>query len=121
MMQHEKLEVYRLALRLNHEVRKSVLGSNLDWSTKDQIIRALLSIPANIAEGTGRHGAKECRQFYNIARGSVAECLALLDVIGPERWFDRDQVDRWKADFVVISKILFTLIYRSRIPQDCRS
>ena len=41
--------------------------------------RAALSIPTNIAEGYGRQGKKELRQFVNIALGSLAETRYLLD------------------------------------------
>lgn len=39
----------------------------------DQMRRAVVSIPSNIAEGFGRASAKEKAQFYYIAKGSLAE------------------------------------------------
>ncbi len=39
----------------------------------NQMRRAVVSIPSNIAEGFGRISAKEKAQFYAIARGSLAE------------------------------------------------
>lgn len=39
----------------------------------NQIRRAAVSIPSNIAEGQGRLSAKEFRQFLGNARGSLAE------------------------------------------------
>jgi len=44
-----------------------------------QIRRAALSVPTNIAEGYGRQGRKELRQFANIALGSLAEVRYSLD------------------------------------------
>ncbi|NCU31129.1 four helix bundle protein [Candidatus Saccharibacteria bacterium] len=38
----------------------------------DQMRRAVVSIPSNIAEGFGRASAKEKTQFYYIAKGSLA-------------------------------------------------
>ena len=46
----------------------------------DQLKRAGASIVLNIAEGNGRFGVAERRQFLRIAKGSAAECAACLDV-----------------------------------------
>jgi four helix bundle protein len=46
----------------------------------DQLTRASISIPLNTAEGNGRSHAGDRRQFFVIARGSVHECVALLEL-----------------------------------------
>ena len=43
-----------------------------------QVRRAASSIPANIAEGAGRHGAREFFHFLSIASGSFAETETYL-------------------------------------------
>ena len=45
----------------------------------DQIRRAVVSIPTNIAEGNARQYEKERRQFFYIALGSLAELDTLLE------------------------------------------
>jgi four helix bundle protein len=45
----------------------------------DPFNRAVLSISANIAEGNGRFTRADRKNFFNIARGSVQECMPLLD------------------------------------------
>ncbi len=46
----------------------------------DQLRRAVISIPSNIAEGSGRMTIKDQAHFYSIAYGSLMEVLAQLDV-----------------------------------------
>ena len=46
----------------------------------DQLRRAAVSIPSNIAEGCGRETQKEQTHFLNIAYGSLMEIYSQLDV-----------------------------------------
>ena len=49
-----------------------------NYSYKDQLLRATLSISNNIAEGFDRGSNKELRQFLVISRGSAAEVRSML-------------------------------------------
>lgn len=51
---------------------------NRDYSFKDQILRAVISICNNIAEGFERRSNKEFKQFLFIAKGSCAEVRSML-------------------------------------------
>lgn len=46
----------------------------------DQLNRASVSIAANIAEGNGRFTKPDRKHFFGIARGSIQECVPLLDL-----------------------------------------
>src|SRR5947208_798769 len=71
----EKLRVYQLSERLADEIWSIVLQWNLfarDTVGK-QLVKAVDSIGANIAEGTGRSTFVDNRRFVRIARGSLNE------------------------------------------------
>ncbi len=52
-----------------------------DFGLRDQIRRAAVSIPSNIAEGDERDTNKESVRFLYIAKGSLAELLTQLEII----------------------------------------
>ena len=78
MIQHEKLDAWRLSHRLALDVYSATehWPKGERYELTSQVRRAALSIPTNIAEGSGRYGAQELRRYLNIALGSLAE-LAL--------------------------------------------
>lgn len=76
----QNLDVYRCAVRilalcaqLTDQLPRGYSGLG------DQLRRASLSVPLNIAEGSGRPSATDAQRFYGIARGSAMECAAILD------------------------------------------
>ncbi len=77
----EKLLVSQMAVDFADEVcaRTEHFGRGYGFLT-DQLNRAALSISANIAEGNGRFTKADRRNFFGIARGSVQECVPLLEL-----------------------------------------
>jgi len=59
------LEIYKLTKKFPKEEQ---------YRLTDQICRAVISFPSNIAEGFKRNGLKDSIHFYNIAQGSLEEC-----------------------------------------------
>jgi len=66
-----------LISRMNLIYRASSTGQFAkDYALKNQIRRAALSISSNIAEGQGRFGPKEFRNYLSIANGSIYEVIS---------------------------------------------
>jgi four helix bundle protein len=76
------LTVWQKAMDLVAEVYRDTDGfpkSEL-YGLTSQLRRALVSIPANIAEGRGRRSARSYLHFLDIAYGSMAESETLLEL-----------------------------------------
>lgn len=81
MLDHEKLDVYAVALKLastSFDIADQLPKGY--GSLADQLRRAATSVPANIAEACGRQHGKDRQRFMLIARGSATECAALIDL-----------------------------------------
>jgi len=81
LLDHEKLNVYRVAIEfvlLADEMIEHLPRGRAYLS--DQLQRAALSIPLNIAEGAGEYAIDEKIRFYRMAKRSATECAGILDV-----------------------------------------
>lgn len=105
----EKLDVYRRALQFSKQALK-VAGDTRLYSWRDQMSRASMSIVLNIAEGAGRWHAKEKRQFYYIARGSVFECVPLIELGQSLGVLNNAQRTELRSDCQAIAQMLTKLI-----------
>lgn len=68
--------------------------NNKDFSFKDQIQRAVISICNNIAEGYERRSNKELKQFLYIAKGSAGEVRSMLYVGLKLGYFNKLEFDK---------------------------
>ena len=81
MFGFQRLDVYRCAVRflaLSSPITERLPRGH--GALADQLRRAALSVPLNIAEGSGK-GGRDAARFYTIARGSALECAAILDAL----------------------------------------
>ena len=79
---HEQLEAWKFAMQLVKAVYQmtSDFPAEERYGLSQQMRRAAVSIPSNIAEGAGRNGAKEFLNFIGISRGSLAELETQLQL-----------------------------------------
>ena len=76
------LKVWQKSVDLAVMVHRAVklLPREEQYSLSDQMRRAAISIPSNIAEGQGRNSDKEYINFLSIARGSLWELETQLEI-----------------------------------------
>ena len=92
MKSYRDLIVWQKAMALVKEIYSliTVFPKAETYALSDQLKRAAVSVPSNIAEGYGRQSTKDYIHFLNIARGSVYEvdtqlCIAImLEYLTPE-------------------------------------
>jgi four helix bundle protein len=80
---YRDLEVWKLSLNLVEEIYKATaqFPASENYGLSQQIRRAAVSIPSNIAEGQFRNSPKEFKQFLSIALGSSAELETQLIIV----------------------------------------
>jgi len=104
----EDLVAWQEARKLTNMVYWSCSGKDL--SLENQIKRSAVSVMANIAEGFGRFGLRDSRQFYVTARGSVAETQSHLYVMLDSKYIDEIKFTRLYEQSRSVYKILNGLI-----------
>jgi four helix bundle protein len=72
--------------------------------------RASYNIVLNIAEGSAKQTKPDRKNFFTIARGSVFECVAILDILHHENNINKDDFFNSLKLADEISRILFTMI-----------
>jgi four helix bundle protein len=81
-LDHKKLEIVSVSKQLVIELYKltRLLPSEEKYAMASQLRRAALSIYLNITEGFSRRSALERKRFFEIARGSLIEAEAALEI-----------------------------------------
>jgi four helix bundle protein len=108
-MRFEELDVWKRATRLSVATYRQ-LASLKDFGFKDQITRASLSIPSNIAEGFERLSQKECVTFLSYAKGSCGELRTQVHVGMEIGYIERELGKEWLKESEEISLMLGALI-----------
>lgn len=108
---HEKLDVYRLAVKfvgLADEIIEELPKGRSYLA--DQLHRAAASVSNNIAEGAGEFAPKEKKRFYRMARRSATECAAVLDVIRHRKLTPTQKLDEGRKMLLRIVSMLTRLV-----------
>ncbi len=111
MFDFEKLEVYQKAKKFNALVYNFFQKNpNIEAVTRNQFRRASFSIMLNIAEGSSRFSKSDRRNFFTISRGSIFECVAILDFLTTENLISSELYTTLYQEADELSRILFSMI-----------
>ncbi|MFO7840374.1 MAG: four helix bundle protein [Desulfosalsimonadaceae bacterium] len=109
MGRFEDLDVWKRASRLSADLFKTLYAIK-DYGFRDQITRAGLSIPSNIAEGYERLSNKEKSNFFNYAKGSAGELRTQIYIGMDIGYIDAHKGRQWVAETEELSRMLHGLI-----------
>lgn len=102
------LRVYQESKLLVREVYEllSKFPKYETYALGDQLRRSVISVPSNIAEGSGRFSYKEKIHFIEIAYGSLTEALCQLDIAHDLNYITDDEFNSEMERVNVIGKQL---------------
>ena len=111
----EELNVWQRAVELSASIYRET-KSLRDFGFRDQITRAGLSIPSNIAEGMERSTVADKCKFLDYARGSCGEVRTQTIVGSKVGFIAQDVCDHWCQETKQISAMIQGLITSLRTP-----
>jgi len=106
------LAVWRRSRTLAIEVFRATQERPLkgEWALRDQMRRAALSVPSNIAEGAARGSDPDCVRFLWFAKGSLAELATQADIAEAIGLLEPDASRHWQAECRELAAMLRGLI-----------
>lgn len=111
-LNHQRLDVYEISRLFVHECYKLTnrLPTEERFGMISQIRRAALSVHLNIAEGASRKSETERKRFYEIARGSIIEIDAALDIAQELIYLNIEEIGNLGKLMVTCFKLLSGMI-----------
>jgi four helix bundle protein len=114
MKNYRELKIWQRSHALTvalYQVTKSFPRDEV-FSLTNQMRRACVSIPANVAEGCGRDGDAELKRFLTIALGSACELDYYLLLAGELGYLDESSGRPLSAEIMEIRRMLGTFIQK---------
>ena len=82
------------------------------YGLTNQLRRAGVSIPSNIAEGHARQSTQEFKRFLSIAKGSLAEVETQLIIANRRHYLHSDKLEKVMLQSDEISRMITSLMSR---------
>ena len=104
----ENMRAWQEARKLVVEVYRLLDGFPKfeSYALCDQIRRAIVSVPSNLAEGSGRFSIKEQMHFYEIAYGSLMEAYNQLIIAADLEYIGNEQLKNIQPQIDVVARMM---------------
>jgi len=106
------LEVWRVSMDLVvkvYEITREFPKSE-QFGLASQLQRSAVSIPSNIAEGSGRGTRKDFAHFLDQARGSLFEVITQLEICRSLNFGDLDKINAIQMEYEILGMRINALI-----------
>ena len=114
----QNLDVYKLSMQFAYDVYQ-IVSSFPDFEKfglSSQLRRASVSVPSNIAEGSGRQHQKEFVQFLFLSKGSLREVMTQLELSKMLGYISEETFIQMQGQADRLHKMLNRLIARLKNP-----
>ncbi len=118
MFGFQKLQIYQLAkevVKYNYKLTRK-FPSEEKFALVQQMNRAAVSVPSNIAEGTSRKSNKDKAHFINISYGSLMELVCQMEIALELEYIEQKEYDEFikmvKNLSVKMSNFIRTIVER---------
>ena len=105
---YKNLDAYKYAKTLVKSVYTLLrkFPKEEQYALCDQLRRAVISVPSNLAEGSGRTSAKDQAHFIEMAFGSLMEVECQIDIAHDLDYITHDEMDSVEQQIRTIAALL---------------
>ena len=108
MFSFQKMKIYQLAKELaiySYQLTEKY-PQNERYAIMNQINRAAVSVPSNIAEGLGRRTTQDTIQFLHISRGSLYELETQIYLAFDQKYINEIDLETFLNQILACKKLL---------------
>ncbi|HET8859883.1 four helix bundle protein [Marivirga sp.] len=110
MHKYKDLNIWQFSMDLTSTIYSitQAFPDEEKFGLKSQMRRCAVSIPSNIAEGAGRNGKAEFKQFIGIALGSLFELDTQVELSYKFKYISESDFSTIMSEIVKIRKMMFS-------------
>lgn len=111
MNNYKELKVWQKAVDLAINIYETTCSfpSEEKYGITSQIRRSSVSIPSNIAEGSGRNTHKDFNNFLSISYGSTCELETQLIIANKAGYLEQNKLEQLTNQIIEIQKMNYAL------------